>query len=179
MVCNKNSSHGLIILGVLTSLILSLLSFVSVPQIYEIEYVLNLCLGFLVVMVLLALAGKRKHLENILLLFSSISILNILYVFLFKPSLFLLFNFVLSFTIFSCALSTPKKRKSDIYTIEKAYEVRDFPQAIDAKIIVEDSKGNETDIETAIKNKLQPKTVTTKKKPSKKTTTKKSSKKKK
>lgn len=169
-------------------MIFGVLSFLNIPEVYDVEYLIHMCFGFLVVMILLSYVNQKSYSDNLLLIYTSFSMLNILYVYLYSPNWFLVPNFLISFIIFSNVAFVPKCRRkpAKVFTIERAYSAMKEPKEM-PKIFIEDAKGNKTDIETAIKTKEKPKrirkpkakTATTKKKTTKKVAAKKTAPKKK
>jgi len=168
--------QDLVLVGILISLILGVLTFLDMVENYTNQLLINSGFVILVIGLIYSYSNKKQYFNNLVLVYTSFSMMNIIYAYLYMPDLLMIPNFIICFLIFVKSAFYPyffKRRKLKSVNKSKKIkrQIRDSEPKVDAKIVVEDFKtGKQSDFDTELKKK---KTTTKKKKTTKKKSTKK------
>lgn len=158
MINNHNylrEKDNIAMIGVLTSLLLSVFSFIGSMEVFFAEFFIHLLLSFVVILMIFAYTNNREYFQNLILMYCSFSIINILYVYLYNPVWILVPNFILLLVIF-IKYSFFKKTELNLLSRYNVYKPRLKVEYININQNVKEEKaGHLKRFLSRLKNKLK------------------------
>lgn len=92
--------HDVALIGVLLSLFLGMISFFNSGSIFFNEFLINVVFSILVMITVFAYANKKHFFNYMVLIYSSLSLMNIIYLYIYSPVWIIVPNFVICTVLF-------------------------------------------------------------------------------
>lgn len=92
--------HDVALIGVLVSLFLGMISFFDSGSLFFNEFIINVIFSVLVMIAVFAYANKRYFFNYMILIYSSLSIMNLVYLYIYHPVWMMVPNFVVCAVLF-------------------------------------------------------------------------------